>query len=448
MTRRPWLVVLAILAFSAGAFAQVSITSPASNQTVRGVVKVQGVKPDPDSGWIAYKLEGPSQKNEFIAAIGKPYVFVWDTLARSGGKALYPDGTYTITAAACTPAGQPLGTTSVTVTVNNSLSGSDAPYSVRLRLNYKRGSEYTYEMTGKRTVDMKKEITALLPMVKDLNGTMKAVYRNHAMTSSNGGPAIVRLNPTEAWTRFGEDKPTNIKGAGDLFTLVFNPLGQIKAKRDKDPEWELGQLTMELPEKDLQVGATWQGKLWLMLDPAATSREEVKAQSKLDGFQWYKGHKVARIVSTFKENGTKMTIRLKNATAQVKTDFSGTRTSYFAFEEGRFVGIEDEISHKYEIDSSVGPDGMPMPGMPMEPGMAAPGMAMPGMGAAPGAFPGAPGMPGMPGAPGMPMEPGMAAPGMPGMPGMPGREGQDGMQQMVPQKIKATGSVAISMAER
>lgn len=486
MTRHPWIIIaLIFVAFTAQVMAQsVAITAPASNATVRGVVKVQASKPDPDSGWIAFKLQGPGQKDEYIAAISKPYVFEWDTLARVDGKALYPDGTYTLQALGCNPSGQGLGTGTVTVTVSNAVSSSDAPYTVRLKVNYKRGQLYTYEFEGKREVDMKKEVALLAPMAKELNGILRGTYVDHTMNSSGGGPAFIRRRPTEGWTRFGDGKPENIKGVGKLYSVLVQPDGEQGAKRKGDEQWDLGMLTLILPDRDLRVNDTWSSDIWVMLDPAAIKRHKVKAQHKLDGFQWFNGQKVARIMSTFKQDGTDMTIYFKGGQAKLKTDYKGTRTSYFAYELGRFVGFEDALEHEYTIDTmqlsaavsgggmggmgmgmggpgmgmpgaemgmpgmGMGPGTPGMPGMPGAPGMPPGGPGMPGA-TGPGGMPGAPGMPGMPGAPGMPGMPG--APGMPGMPGMGpemgGMGGYGGYQQAVPQTIKASGKVFLTVLE-
>jgi len=72
----------------------------------------------------------------------------------------------------------------------------------------------------------------------------------------------------------------------------------MQAKHKGEDQMDLGGLTMELPDRELRIGDTWSGDLWLIPDPSSTHRERVKAQNKLDGFQWLNGHKVARIVST------------------------------------------------------------------------------------------------------------------------------------------------------
>ena len=174
MPRCPWLPYfgLALAVVCSQLWAQdVKFSAPAINATVRGLVHVQATKPETDSGWIAFKIEGPGQKGDYQAAVSKPYVFDWDTLVRSNGDAVYPDGTYTVTASAFNPSSQPLGQATLTVTVNNALSGSDMPSSVRLRINYKRGNDYTYTIDAKRDVNLKiADFPALAPMVKEFNG--------------------------------------------------------------------------------------------------------------------------------------------------------------------------------------------------------------------------------------------------------------------------------------
>jgi hypothetical protein len=472
MRRYLWLIFsVLLLAMVVEAFAQgVSILSPTSYQTVRGVVHVKGQKPDADSGWISYKLSGPGQKDEYIAAVSRPYMFVWNTLKRADGKTLYPDGTYTITATAMNPSGQAMGSSTVSVTVNNSVSGLDAPGSVRLRISYKRGQEYEYDVEGSREAALKKENPMLDAIAKDLDVRLKAQYSDHSMNTSSGGPALIRKRAIQGWYQTGKDAKS-ISGLGKTYTLVVNPTGAIETKHKGDAHFDLGELTITLPDREVRIGDTWSGDMWVMLDPAGTQRQKVKGQHRLDGFQWMNGMKVARIVSTFSAKGGKFSIHFKNGVAKIESDYKGTRYSYFAYEQGRFIGLEDTIEHDYDIDTSQlsaalsggmggmpgmpgapGMEGMPMPGMPGAPGMD-PGMmpGAPGMPPAPGMAPGMPPAPGM--APGMPGAPGMApgmpgAPGMEGMPGMGGVPGMGGMYQSMPVKVQATGKMFLSVMER
>jgi hypothetical protein len=270
---------------------------------------------------------------------------------------------------------------------------------------------------------------------------------------------------------------------GDTFNEVISPDGVIEAKHKDDAIFGLGSLTLELPDRELRVGDTWSSDLWLLLDPTATKRTRVRAHHKLDGFQWLAGLKVARIVSTFSKKGEEITVIYKGNPAKIKTDFKGTRYSYFAYQAGRFVGFQDEIEHDYEVDVAqfssalagggmYGASGMPgmpgapgmpgMPGMPGAPGMpGGPGMPGPGVPAEfarsgaplPPGMPGAPPPPGGPGAPGFPAVPGMpGAPGMPPAPGMgpemPGAMPGGWGMQTIPLQIKASGKVVLEVLER
>lgn len=470
MSRCPWhlYVLLLLVCFASQALAQsVSIISPSNNQIVRGVVKVKISKPDAESGWVAYKLDGPSQKDEYVAAVAKPFVFPWNTLARDiDGKAQYPDGTYTIKATAMSPSSQVLGQTSVTVTLSNNLGYGEAPSSVKLRLNYKRGHDYTYTMDGKRTVNVKR-----IPLLGDLTGkfdaTLRGLYVDHTMTTSSGGPAIIRKRFVQGIT-VTPDKTANISGVGQTYTLVYMPNGDIRAKHKEDKECEPCELILQLPDQAVRVGDSWPSDMWILVDPLMSTRTKVRGIHKLDGFQWLNGHKVARIISTYQQKGFHQSFTFNGMPMTVSSDYKGTRYSYFAYTEGRFIGTEDIIDHDYTANLSSGYGTMGAQGMPMAPGMEIPGMPgmPPGMGAVP---PGAPGMGGLPpGAPGMGM-PGMgfpggapeAVPGMGGIPGMgggiPGMGGAvPGMGMMpgmgggvqIPQTIKGTGKVTMTVMEK
>ncbi len=133
--------------------AQVSITSPKNGATVFGVVTVQATKADPGDGWIAFRVTPADEK--FLVAVTAPFTFEWNTALRDArAQATYPDGEYTLEAAAYDGSGKQQGTAKVTVRIKNTIEATAFGEKVLLRANYDRADIFLYEMEGNQVVDV------------------------------------------------------------------------------------------------------------------------------------------------------------------------------------------------------------------------------------------------------------------------------------------------------
>lgn len=138
---------------SSGAWAQVKILSPANGATVYGIVTVQASKPDPDDGWISFRVTPADQK--FLVAVTTPFTFDWNSAERNDkGQQVYPDGDYTLEAVAYDGAGKQQGNATITVRVKNTIDANVFGQQVLLRANYERADVFLYQMTGSQVVDV------------------------------------------------------------------------------------------------------------------------------------------------------------------------------------------------------------------------------------------------------------------------------------------------------
>jgi hypothetical protein len=406
--------VLALLGMASSvSFATLEIVQPTSGQTLNGTVRVEATKSDARHGWVAYKIEGPEQSGDYATAITHPFAYVWDTNKRmTDGNSMYPDGEYTITAVAHMPSGKEDGMDSVRVTLRNELEPGEKPTSVRLITDYKRGREMDVEVLGTCRARVAEADETNQKITELYNGTLKADWRERAMSNSAGGTAIVRKYFNQGYTTFTGVKPTSLPNVGDIFTTVVSPDGAVKSKHDDDPDFKLGQLYLELPDKTLREGTTWKSTMYVLPMLRAEPRK-VRGSHRLDGFQLVGGHKCARIISTYSEKNVKLRIRMGTSVApatgmgrgdmdgmpagpepgmlppgagpmpppdpamddpgmdmpgaaagtktmavqappvtEIKTSYNGTRISYFALDLGQFVRAEDIITHKLTIEKA------------------------------------------------------------------------------------------------
>ncbi len=507
-------VLFLLLIASSVCLAAVEITHPTSGQTLNGTVPIKATKSDAGHGWVAYKIEGPEQSGDYETAIVDPFSYAWDTNKRmADGESVYPDGEYTITAVAHMPSGKEVGMDSVRVTLRNELPPGEKPSSVRLATDYKRGKEMEVVASGTCRTTLAEADETNEKIVELYNGTLKAEWRERAMSNSHGPmyshTPIVRKYFNAGYTSFTGVKPTNLPHVGDIFTTLVSPNAAVKPKHKDDPDFDLGRLYLELPDRTLRQGTKWKSTMYVLPMLRAEPRK-VSGNHRLDGFQLGEGHKCARIISTYSEKNVTLRIRMGTSTApaggmgrgdmggmmmgpgmdpgmppgmppgagpmmgpemaggpemgmrgaaagtqtmsvqappvtEIKTSYKGTRISYFALDLGQFVRAEDIITHELTIEKA------------QFGGMTGVGGGMGGEMAYDPAMMGAPGMePPMmgPGA-GPPPPPGGPQMGPPMGPG--GRRGmQPGMgpgmgrqpQKEIKKDFKAEAEVALSISKR
>lgn len=329
MTTRPTLVcrtslvLLAALLCTSMAFSQVQISSPTNGQTVRGIISVSATKTDPNNGWIAYKIEGPQQSGDFSTAVVAPFSFRWDTNLRdTAGKPKCPDGEYTITAVAHEPSGNKSGQDSVRVTLSNELPASEKPGSIKLQTNYKRHREFSVSAEGSERAKLIEHEDLHQKIIEMFTGSLDAQWRERAMSNSAGGSAIVRLYPKTGYHSFSGYKPTNLRGLGDVVTLIAQPDASMKLKHKDDSDFDIGELYLELPDRTLREGSTWRSQMYVM-PMLRADRRRVTANHRLDGFQWVGPYKCARIISQYSENDVKLTLRMGTSDAPTAMQLGG-----------------------------------------------------------------------------------------------------------------------------
>ena len=82
---------------------------------------------------------------------------------------------------------------------------------------------------------------------------------------------------------------------------------------------------------------------------STAQRQVVPAQHVLEGFEWLHGQKCARIRSTYQYRGY-VTVVVDGAGLNVQTTMQGERVTYFAYETGQTLLIEEDNNHKLLVD--------------------------------------------------------------------------------------------------
>lgn len=345
----------------------VSFLSPQEGDTVRDMVRIQATKPNPDEGWISYKIESGG-KGDFVSAVVSPFVYVWDTRARDEkGNYLYQDGQYTITAVAMDPSGRKVGEAAITVTLKNSLSASEAPQRVLLRLFYDRNQRVPYRAEarwGLRPDTGEEKPEDVYTLARSFDGALVANWRNIVMSPTYAaGHAVLHVVVGSAGAQAGDSEVVALEGAGRSHTYIALRNGEMRLKHSDEKPFKLAEMSVTLPDREIRVGETWSSTITIWPDPlkgtaaaagavagmmepgmmgmdmapdmaamgapgmgmmgepgmgmttatapkAPTKVETrtVRAQHKAEGFEWVMGHPTMRIRSTYSVDKDKITL--------------------------------------------------------------------------------------------------------------------------------------------
>lgn len=357
------LIALMLLGACLAADAQgVRFITPEDGDTVRDMVRIQATKPQPDSGWISYKIERAGS-GDFVAATTSPFNYLWNTRARNEqGNELYPDGQYTLTAVALSASGRREGEASITVTLTNSVSAAQAPQRVELDLFYDRNQEVFYRAEGEwaiRPASGEEEPEDVWKLAKNYDGALVANWKNKVMSPTYAaGHAVLHIVIGSSGAQAGTSEVKALDHAGKALTYIALRDGEMRRKHSDEPRFELAEITVPLPDRPVKAGDSWQARMDIWPDPlkgtmataaaammgegmgmgmemydpmmgampgmemgteggAATAETKpptrietraVRATHTVEGFEWVMGYPTARIRSTYNVDNDKVTV--------------------------------------------------------------------------------------------------------------------------------------------
>jgi len=249
----------------------VSFITPQDGDTVRDMVRLQATKPSPDEGWISYKIESGGQ-GDFVGAVISPFTYVWDTRARGeDGKDLYADGQYTITAVAMSPSGRKVGEASITVTLKNSLSASEAPRQVPLMLWYERNQQALYRAEARwsiRPAANEEEPEDVYAIAKNYDGALISNWKNLVMSPSiAAGHAVLHVVVGSSGAQAGTSEVEALARAGKVHTYRALRDGEMRLKHSDETPFELAEISVPLGREMVSVGDSWRGRITIWPDP-------------------------------------------------------------------------------------------------------------------------------------------------------------------------------------
>lgn len=349
-----WLAMVAIAVLTAAVLAQdtgVRFLAPENGAQVRGVVEVRAERAGGSQGWISYKIAKAGQEGEYVAAVIAPFVYRWNTRARSKkGEPLYPDGDYVLTATAFDPSGNKLGEASITVTVANEVAAADVPGPVELVCSYIRAQKLAFKAKGRLKVTLPEKEKKKLYIPLNLDVFVEAEWEEEVLSPTAGdAPAIVDKRVRSGFVQIAGGEGVNLPSAGKTFRLTVAPDGKVDVYKEGH-HFPLGENYVELPERAVSKGDSWPAEVSIVLLPSAVATHLTGVKKvTLDGFEYVAGQKCARIVATFSQKEKPVRVRLGRSIIPLKTTYKAQRICYFGLETKHFVAFEDRVSHTLKI---------------------------------------------------------------------------------------------------
>lgn len=319
--RRQMLVMALITLVTLGACLTASaqgvrFITPQDGDTVRGLVKVQATKPNPNEGWISYKIQSGGQ-GDFVAAVTSPYVYTWNTLSRDDeGNDLYKDGQYTLVAVAMSPNGRKVGEASITVTLKNALSASEAPQRVDLKLWYDRNVQALYRAEGEwkiRPAEDEENPEDVWQLARTADGQVIAEWKNKVMSPTiAAGHALLHVVVGRAGEQRGTEPARRLSHSGKSHTYMALRDGEMRLKHDDETSFPFVEMGVVLPEDPVRVGDRWSSDISVQPIPYSdVEMRTVRAQHRVEGFEVVFGQPCVRIRSTFSVDKEKIRFSLQ-----------------------------------------------------------------------------------------------------------------------------------------
>ncbi len=361
-------VLVAFLCCCLGAWAQtdgIEIRSPQPDPakpgelpTVRGAHKLSASKPNPGEGWVSIVLtDGPGVKEpQFLAAVVAPYSFTWDTRRRQAGKRVYPDGQYTLQFSAHQPTGETIGTKTISTQIQNDVNAAEIGDAIELRHQYVPRERTRYTVKGQSRLELPTQLRPLEKVLESMQSELDLAYTSVVMDVGPVSPdrpdtieAMIRNTPRDGIYEAQGQAPRLFPGLGRSMSVKARNNGLILPMRPEIGRFGFGEMYIVLPSGPVKLGHRWTSEASVMPEFSTAQRQVVPAQHVLEGFEWLHGQKCARIRSTYQYRGY-VTVVVDGAGLNVQTTMQGERATYFAYETGQTLLIEEDNNHKLLVD--------------------------------------------------------------------------------------------------
>ena len=366
----------------------VVLLSPAPDAEVRGRVQLIATKRDP-GGYVIFRAG-----DKFLYATASPFQFQWDTRRVT-------DGPVRLDAVGYDTRAELEGQADITVTVRNAIAESEIPpQGLLLRAGLKRDAGWVSQILGVSNISGGSQVEAT--QLAALDDRLTAELRQTIEDVAGDGSSATIAARLESGTlrRAGQEVPLPMVKRSARETLLSTGLIKPIFSRSGPARIGLGELSIGLPPTPVKLGDQWNATLVTITDLATTNVIELPARHTIEGLQWYGEQRAVRIRSTYtasqivlslpgvalmaptpemgapyaptpyapiaprrigssrdddeQEGGPPPTAPPPPAgqpampTGIILTDVSGQRTTWFAYETGRVLRIEETLQARVQ----------------------------------------------------------------------------------------------------
>lgn len=359
---------------------QVDLLTP-TREPFKEKVRLQATLGEEREGYVIFYIDG-----KFRTATSYPYVYEWDTKQER-------DGEHKILLIGHASDGSAIGEKEFTVQVENVLAASKLPpEGILLRWKLRPEEERHYHMRAEGTASIV-EGAVLLGNLRELRIRTEAWWQDRVLFITPDGQITVRRKIKNGYIEVAAAR-YQVRGVAQGFSLLMDSRGSVRPRRQVG-YYGYGDISLVFPEHPVKLGESWQSDIRIIPEVETQEPVVLKGTHVLEAIEWVEGYRCARIRSTYK-GAVEFNLNIGGRLLPVKAKTEGTRITYFAFEEGKFIRAEDEATHQAEIEAAqlgLGAAGMGGMGLPQAGGFGGP-LGLPGMefgqpGGMPGAMPGA-----------------------------------------------------------
>jgi len=336
-TRMCLLALAALLLTALPAWAvTVTVESTGETQVVNGIATITLGGVTGEGNYVVVHADG-----KFIAAVGPPFTYAWDTRALD-------DGPVTIKVSEVSKDGKTQSTASTTVRVANAVT---VPTPVELKWGVRKGAAVRTAIAGSGSLyDTISNEQKFVPgrLFRALCCTLKGEATD-TVASVAADKLVIDRELTTLVADY-PDRTVELAGSGQKTSVAVQSNGQIVDGTDKGVvQARANMLWLPLPTKAVDVGAQWSGDLVFISDAQTGSVEKQSGNHQLVGFAMWNGSKCALIESRLRYTSD-LVVRMSSEDEtfpRVRTLVR--RLTFFSVDTGSVVRVEEHVERMLTI---------------------------------------------------------------------------------------------------
>lgn len=263
------------------------IITPEPGAKLRGVARVEVEWPNPH-GYLIFRVD-----DKFVYATRPPFEMRWDTSNA-------PDGKHMITVDAYDSSARYAGTSSITVTLENSIP--TPPEGVLLAVRFDDHDLLSRRISARGELETLREGEVLPQGFEVLSGEFRGELTQSILETFYDGPSALVRNRLRTASLVVEGTRRNMSELGLYAIVQVSPNGLTlpEASGGGKPRLGVGEISSGFPDYPVLPGDTWQKPLGVVCDLYSRRAIFVQANHTFEGLRWFRGHECAVVTSSYR----------------------------------------------------------------------------------------------------------------------------------------------------